>query len=340
MGLRSAAYCCQSVTELIAKIAGKKAHVLVYLDDFGGAEKAERAEAAFNHLGWVLEHCGLAEAPEKAVPPSTRMDWLGICFDTQEWTMSLKQGKLEELLCLLPILLNYKRVNKILLQKVLGNLVWATAVVRAGVIFFNRLLVLLRKLKRPNHSIHFSKEAKKDVFWWWQALKLHRGKSAIPPAVWTPLVSFATDASLDGFGMVWGNRAMAGLFPLEFDDVDITKKEMVTVMVAVKHWFYDLKNQKVKIYIDNQACVALLNYGVTRSPFLASCLREIQFILAKYNIEIRAEYIPSKENCLADLCSRAFSNEILFNKFNEHIANGTFNLECVDYNCVYFQYDL
>ena len=32
MGLRSSAYCCQSVTELVAKIAGKEAHVLVYLE--------------------------------------------------------------------------------------------------------------------------------------------------------------------------------------------------------------------------------------------------------------------------------------------------------------------
>ena len=58
---------------------------------------------------------------------------------------------------LLPKLLEYKRVNKVLLQKVLGSLVWAAAVVRAGVIFFNRLLALLRKLKRPKHSIYFSK---------------------------------------------------------------------------------------------------------------------------------------------------------------------------------------
>ena len=155
MGLRSAAYCCQSVTELVAKIAGKRAHVLVYLDDFGGAEKADKAVAAFDHLGWVIEYCGLVEAPEKAVPPSTRMDWLGISFDTVEWTMALKPGKLEELLVLLPKLLEYRRVNKVLLQKVLGSLVWAAAVVRAGVIFFNRLLTLLRKLKRPNHSYLF-----------------------------------------------------------------------------------------------------------------------------------------------------------------------------------------
>ena len=34
MGLRSSAYCCQSVTEIVAKIAGEKAFVLFYLDDF------------------------------------------------------------------------------------------------------------------------------------------------------------------------------------------------------------------------------------------------------------------------------------------------------------------
>ena len=340
MGLRSAAFCCQSVTELIARIAGKKAHVLVYLDDFGGAEKVDKAEEAFNHLGGVLKHCGLVEALEKAVPPSTRMDWLGICFDTIEWTMSLKPGKLEELLFLLPKLLSFKRVNKILLQKVLGNLVWATAVVRAGVIFFNRLLALLRKLKRPNHSIYFSKEAKKDVVWWLKALELHKGKSVIPPLVWTPLVSFATDASLEGFGMVWGSRAMAGLFPLEFEDLDINKKDMITVMAAVKHWFHDLRNLKVKILVDNQVCVALLNYGITRSPFLAACLREIQFILAKYNIELKAEYIPSKQNCLADLCSRAFSSDLMFRKFNAMLSNKTLILENIFYQNLYFEYDL
>ena len=82
MGLRCAAYCFQSVTEIIAKIASREAHVLIYLDDFGGAELANRAYTVFQHLGWVIDHCGLEEAPEKAVSSSTRMDWLGVSFDT------------------------------------------------------------------------------------------------------------------------------------------------------------------------------------------------------------------------------------------------------------------
>lgn len=268
------------------------------------------------------------------------MDWLGIRFDTVEWTMALKPNKLQELLTSLPKLLKSKRVNKVLLQKVLGSLVWASAVVRAGVIFFNRLLILLRKLKRPNHSIYFSAEAKKDVAWWLQTLKDFKGKCSIPPLVWTPLTSFSTDASLDGFGMVWGKRAIAGIFTLEFDQLDISKKEMLTVMAAIKHWFEDLANSKVKIFVDNQACVALLNYGISKSPFLACCLREIQYFLAKFNIEIIAEYIPSKQNYLADLCSRAFNSNVHFNNFNALLDDKTLVLENVCYEKFKFEHEL
>ena len=340
MGLRSSAFCCQSVTELVARVVNTKAHVLVYLDDFGGAELPSKAPASFQHLGKVLNHLGLEEAPEKAVAPTTKMDWLGVCFDTVEWSMSLKPGKLQELLVWLPKLLTRKRVRKSLLQKVLGSLVWASSVVRAGTVFFNRLLTLLRKLKRPNHSIYFSIEAKKDVRWWLKTLEAFGGKSQIPPAVWTPLVSFATDASLEGFGMVWGNRALAGLFPLEFDELDINKKEMLVVMAAVKHWFSDLSNLKVRIFVDNQVCVHLLNYGITRSPFLAACLREIQYFLAKYNIELKAQYITSKDNHLADLCSRAYSNDIHYKNFNKLLADKTIVLDNLMYDKFYFENEL
>ena len=69
---------------MFTKIEGKEAFVLVYLDDFGGAEKADKAHVSFNHLGWLLEYFGLEEAPEKSVAPTTKMDWLGITFDTIE----------------------------------------------------------------------------------------------------------------------------------------------------------------------------------------------------------------------------------------------------------------
>ena len=140
--------------------------------------------------------------------------------------------------------------------------------------------------------------------------------------------------------MVWGSRALAGLFPLKLEELDITIKEMITVMVAIKHWFADLANLKVRIYVDNQACVALLNYGITRSPFLAACLREIFYFLASFNIELKAEYISSKDNCLADLCSRAFMSDKHFANFNKLLLDRVLVLENVYYEKFKFELDL
>ena len=74
MGLRSSVYCCQSITEMIAKVAGERGFILIYLVDFGGAEQASKAVDSFTHLGSLLEYFGLEEAPEKAVAPTTKMD--------------------------------------------------------------------------------------------------------------------------------------------------------------------------------------------------------------------------------------------------------------------------
>ena len=51
MGLRSAAFCCQSVTEIVVNIAHQKVFILVYLDDLGGAELVDKAHDSFYHLG-------------------------------------------------------------------------------------------------------------------------------------------------------------------------------------------------------------------------------------------------------------------------------------------------
>ena len=84
----------------------------------------------------------------------------------------------------------------------------------------------------------------------------------------------------------------------------------------------------------------MLNYGISRSPFLASCLRDIQYFVAEFNIELRAEFIPSKQNYMADLCSRAFSNNVFFNKFNKLLNDGTIMLETLCYDKFNFEFYL
>ena len=63
-------------------------------------------------------------------------------------------------------------------------------------------------------------------------------------------------------------------------------------------------------------------------------------MLARYNIELRAEYIPSKENCLADLCSRAYTSETFYDNFNKLLQDEVLVLENIDYNLFTFDLNL
>ena len=73
---------------------------------------------------------------------------------------------------------------------------------------------------------------------------------------------------------------------------------------------------------------------------MAACLREVQFYLASFNIELRAEYIASKDNVLADVCSRAFSSDVFYENFNKLLNDRTLILENVYYDKFNFEYDL
>ena len=88
MGLTSASYICQMVTNAIAFIMFKIGILILnYLDDFASAETPDRAEFAYQTLGTILEKCGIEESKEKACPPSTIMTFVGVLFNTETLTI-------------------------------------------------------------------------------------------------------------------------------------------------------------------------------------------------------------------------------------------------------------
>ena len=70
--------------------------MLNYLDDFADVESPSRAKKAFDELKHLLDSCGLEESSHKAVPPSTRMEFLGIICDTDKLVLEIPDGKLKD----------------------------------------------------------------------------------------------------------------------------------------------------------------------------------------------------------------------------------------------------
>ena len=124
MGLRSATMMCQHVTSAVSYIqANKGFEVVNYVDDFGGCEKPERAWEAFMSLGDSLEHLGLEEATEKAVLPSTEIEFLGVWFNSLKLTIEVTQDRLQEIKLLLESWLNKKSASKRYLRSLVGKLI-------------------------------------------------------------------------------------------------------------------------------------------------------------------------------------------------------------------------
>ena len=99
MGMRSAPYIAQRITDAIAYIhRSLKFFLLNYVDDFVGAEHYKMIWEAYHALNHLLRVLGVETSKDKIVPPTTRLEFLGITFDSITMTMEISQEKLKDIL--------------------------------------------------------------------------------------------------------------------------------------------------------------------------------------------------------------------------------------------------
>ena len=178
--------------------------------------------------------------------------------------------------------------------------------VRPGRLMVSRMLNFLRTMEGQGvYQIPYP--FKLDAKWWLRFLPEFNGIAMFPPEQWeSPDTVFATDACLQACGGVCGDQYFHEMFPQPILDASnsINGLELCAVMVAIKLWGPRFRGRRVKIFCDNLVSVMVLNTNRTRVEFMQDCLREILFVAAVYEFEIRAVHLASKENRLPDLLSR------------------------------------
>ena len=100
MGMRSAPYIAQRVTNAIAFIHRQLEYFILnyfILDDFVGAEIRERVWQAYTALTQLLHRLQVEISQEKLVPPTTRLEFLGITFDSEAMTMEISKEKMTDI---------------------------------------------------------------------------------------------------------------------------------------------------------------------------------------------------------------------------------------------------
>ncbi len=307
-GLRSAAMICQRVTTAVCHVVSQAGFDIInYLDDFGGAQPAENANAAFDTLGSVLYELGLQEAPEKAQAPSPNMEFLGVLFDVKKMEMRITPERLNELSALLDRWASANTATRKELESLIGKLQFVAKCVKPGRLYISRLLAVLRALPKCKRPFRITREAKKDIKWWRMFLRKYNGVSIIGDATWSnPDAVFATDACLSGCGGFSDGEYFHEEFPdfVANQNAHINTLELLTVVVACKLWGKLWQGKRILIRCDNEATVTVINSGRCRDEEMLSLLRELSFQAAIGEFEVKAVHIAGVDNRLPDLLSR------------------------------------
>jgi len=174
-------------------------------------------------------------------------------------------------------------------------------VVPLGRPFLRQLFSLLQR-KARFHRTRLSSSAKKDLRWWQLFLSGWSSVSLIQ--LTRPTFEVFTDASgLKGTGGMYDNRIFASRVPSRHKSKHINWKEMYAVLHAFILWHKEWVHGSLTVVSDNTAVVDGLTNRSIKGPSLQP-LRTILLMAAVFNIEIKARWIPSEENVIADAASR------------------------------------
>lgn len=284
--------------------------VLHYLDDYivlGAPDSPECQEA----LATLIRVCGILGVPlatHKTEGPTTCLTYLGIEVDSVAGELRLPVEKLLRLRQLLQAWGDRKSCSRKDLESLVGHLNHACKVVRPGRSFLRRILDLLHGTQRhPSRSdaIRLNTEFRADLAWWQEFVVTWNGTSFLTGPAHLPTVEMASDASGS-----WGCGAWCGnmWFQVQWDhrsqDLPIAVKELLPIVLACAIWGRGWQGHQVLCHCDNQAVVATLRSRSSKHKGLMHLLRCLTFLEAGFGCSLRATYINTKANHLADDLSR------------------------------------
>ena len=149
MGMRSAPYIAQRITNAIAYIHRQLEFFLLhYVDDFVGAEHRDRIWEAYNVLEGLLQQLKVEIANDKLVPPTTKLEFLGVTFDSERFIMEISEEKMADIQKELDTWLYKQSATQKEVESLIGKLQFLVKCVKAGQVFLSRLIQLVRGMNR------------------------------------------------------------------------------------------------------------------------------------------------------------------------------------------------
>ena len=321
-GLRNAPEIAHRVTMAIVRALQRRGFsILAIMDDFLIVEATEaECQAAYSALLELLAEIGITvnTKPHKTHGPRQSVTFVGVLFDSVNFTASLDAAKLDKAVSLLRAFEGRRRASVKEVQSLLGYLNWICRVVYGGRTFLHRMLAVLRGATSAQ-QVNLDSGFHDDIAWWLKWLPSFNGKRVIiDPQAW-PRASFFTDADLNtGIGIFFQGRyaghtfadcatrfpAHAAMRPGEADPIHV--KELYAVVIAIELFGISMRNTHVLLRTDNRVVEAAINRGAcdVADPRMMGFIRTLFWVSVRLNFRLVASYVSTFDNGLADSLSR------------------------------------
>ena len=287
--------------------------IIVYLDDVLLLAKGETScRRDRDRLLRRLVKLGLGiNLTKSMLRPRQTVTFLGIEISIPNLQLSLPEPKLAKTLRIIKKVLKRadrgREITTWELQSLLGTLQSLNECVLPTRLRQNACFELLTKAeKAPTGRILVSEQVKNDMLWWRDNLKDWNGRAIIPP---TPDHTIEVDASDLGLGGVLVGEEGQTIVHSFFQDgrrLHINERELMAAAYVFKTFATrrDWTDCGVRIRTDSLVAMTYLNKMGGRRPRLCRVTEEIHNLALQRGITLSAEWIPGKENSIADRVSR------------------------------------
>jgi hypothetical protein len=248
--------------------------------------------------------------------PLQRLEYLGFIFDTEKETIAIPQPKWDKFQAEVQSILATDHLRVKALERIRGKCVHFMYVERRMRLYIREQNAEIKEAERKGFAtIPINKRLRRELNRWLDPSLASRETKWIE----TGVCELHTDADHAERTLVYtdASGAAGGLYidetkscePFYWTKKDAGKniymKEAIAILVALRRKGSLLANRRVMLKCDNQIVCSAIYNGSRASSDLNDVVLNIWEVARKHNIDIRTEYVNTKEQ-LADEPSRTF----------------------------------
>ena len=310
-GGRSSASLFTSFADLVCWVLNEKFNLLIihYSDDFLMFTRCDLMTALdhLKRLKKAFHYLDIPVADDKLVGPANELPYLGIEIDTNNFTISIPNDKVNELMEQMPWWCGRRTCTLRELQSLNGKLNFFSKAIRPGRMFTRRLIDLTKTVSKPSHFVTINKEAREDIHWWCELLMTHNRSSFVPDPkrlYSTDLLLFTDATKFEGFGAIYGSRWIQSGWPPELYGRNIDFLELFAIVAAARTWGHEWKGRRIVFVTDNKPITQIWDKNTTPSPDVMTLVRKLYLHAAVSHFSLSFKHIFTHHNAIADALSR------------------------------------